>query len=124
MHKMGIKDTYKYQLKIGRKVISHDITSDLRLAEKDCKLRYPEAHIYKIGRKTTYRAAWLWKNKGGVRRYIKHPDKKPPIIRPRQAGYKGLLAEILCIPVENVDEIIATHNNAPQCKSGGGKAGE
>lgn len=84
---MEIKDTYKYQLKIGRKVILRDFTTDLMQAEQTHKLNYPNAHILKIERKTTRKAAWLWVNRGGRRRYIKHTANDTP--RCKSSGGKA-----------------------------------
>lgn len=71
MRIVEVKDTYKYQVKMGRKVILKDITKDLFKVIDDYQTIY-NSHIKQIGRRTTYRAALLWKIRGGHRRYIKH----------------------------------------------------
>ena len=65
------KDTYKYQLKLGRKVILRSITSDLERREAEHQNEFPGSRIKQIGRKTTREAALRWERRGGKRRYHK-----------------------------------------------------
>ena len=66
---MGVKvrrprDTYKYQLKVGNKIVYLGITRDLEQRAIANKSRYPDAHIEKVGRRTTRLAARKWESNG------------------------------------------------------------
>jgi len=65
------KDTYKYQLKIGRKVVLRSITYDLNGREAEHQGEFPGSKVKQIGRKTTYKAALVWERRGGKRPYYK-----------------------------------------------------
>ena len=54
------RDTYKYQLKVGNKVVYIGITNDLKRREKDHQVNWPAAHIEKVGRLTTRSGALKW----------------------------------------------------------------
>ena len=59
------RDTYKYQFKVGNKVVHGGITDDLERREKEHKQGWPSGHIKQVGRKTTEDAARKWeKDKG------------------------------------------------------------
>ena len=58
------RDTYKYELKIGNKVIHRDVTSNLERRTAEHRSHIPESHVVKIGRKTTREQAIKWKNSG------------------------------------------------------------
>ena len=64
---MAERDTYKYHLKTGNRVVHRGITNDLdrRLAEH--KDQFPGAKIEQIGRRTTRDAALRWEREGGRR---------------------------------------------------------
>lgn len=61
------RDTYKYHLKVGKKVVYRGITSDLSRRLKEHATRYPNSHIEKIGNKTTRDSALKWERKGAKR---------------------------------------------------------
>lgn len=66
---MDDKNTYKYQLKIGRKVILRSIAENLGQRELEHQQEFPNSRIKQIGRKTTRQAALDWERKGGKRPY-------------------------------------------------------
>jgi len=72
---MNEKNTYKYQLKIGRKVILRSITYDLNRREAEYQREFPGSRIEQIGRKTTHEAALKWERHGGKRSYRKNDNK-------------------------------------------------
>ena len=59
------RDTYKYHLKVGNKVIHRGVTNDLERREKEHQKNFPASHIVKIGRKTTMSAALKWEKTAG-----------------------------------------------------------
>ena len=62
---MTIRDTFKYQQKIGNKVVHGGITDDLERRENEHQQKCPNSHIKQIGRRTTEEAARQWeKDKG------------------------------------------------------------
>lgn len=78
------KDTYKYQVKMGRKVVDRGCTSVLDRREAEIQERYPEARLQLIGRRTTREAALRWVRLGGKRPYVK--QRRRPSGQPRDAG--------------------------------------
>lgn len=54
------RDTYKYDFKVGNKIVHSDITNDLERREQEHKLRWPNGHIVKVGKATTEEAARKW----------------------------------------------------------------
>jgi len=61
------RDTYKYQLKVGRKTIYRGITKDIERRGAEHKSRQPQSHIVKVGRRTTRERALEWERRGGRR---------------------------------------------------------
>ena len=61
-----INDTYKYQFKIGNKIVHGGITNDLERREQEHQQKYGEkGHIKQVGNRTTEEAARKWeKDKG------------------------------------------------------------
>ena len=59
------RDTYKYYLKKGNKIVHGGITNDLERREQEHKQRWPNGHIFQVGRRTTEDAAREWENKKG-----------------------------------------------------------
>ncbi len=53
-------DTYRYQFKVGNKVLHGGITKDLERREKEHQQEWPRGHIKQVGRKTTEEAAREW----------------------------------------------------------------
>ena len=59
------RDTYKYRLRQGRRVVHHGITNDLNRREAEHQQKWPGSRIEQIGRRTTRSAALDWeKDKG------------------------------------------------------------
>ncbi len=59
------RDTYKYHLKQGKKVLYRGITNDLARREREHKERFPNSHIDQVGHKTTRVAALKWERQEG-----------------------------------------------------------
>ena len=60
-----LRDTYKYQFKVGNKIIHGGITNDLERREQEHQQDNPKGHIKQVGNKTTEDAARQWeKDKG------------------------------------------------------------
>lgn len=58
------RNTYKYQFKVGNKIVHGGITNDLGRREAEHKEKWPGGHIKQVGRRTTEDAARKWeKNK-------------------------------------------------------------
>jgi len=66
---MAQRNTYKYHLKRGQKVVYRGITSDLARREVEHRQNYPGTHIQQVGRKTSRDAALKWERQGGKRPY-------------------------------------------------------
>lgn len=73
---MEVKDTYKYHLKQGQKVLLRSITYDLVRREAEHQREFPGSVIKQIGRCTTRAAALKWERKGGKRHYFFHLLKR------------------------------------------------
>ena len=59
------RDTFKYQFKVGNKIVHGGITNDLERREVEHQEKWPGGHIKKVGVKTTEDAAREWeKDKG------------------------------------------------------------
>lgn len=54
------RDTYKYNYKIGNKIVHSSITDDLERREQEHQQKWPKGHIKQVGRKTTEDAAREW----------------------------------------------------------------
>ena len=65
---MGKKrDTYKYQFKVGRKVVHHGITNELERREQEHQVDHAgRGHIRQVGRRTTEEAARKWEEEMGA----------------------------------------------------------
>jgi predicted GIY-YIG superfamily endonuclease len=59
------RDTFKYQFKVGNKIVHGGITSDLDRREKEHQQQWPEGHIKQVGRRTTEEAARDWEMERG-----------------------------------------------------------
>ncbi len=63
--KAKTRDTYKYQFKVGNKIVHGGITTDLDRREAEHQQKWPKGHIKPVGRRTTEDAARKWeKDKG------------------------------------------------------------
>ncbi len=59
------RDTYKYQFKVGNKIVHGGITDDLERREAEHQQKWPKGHIKQVGRRTTEKVAREWeKDKG------------------------------------------------------------
>lgn len=59
------RDTYKYHLKDGNKVIYRGVTIDLEQREKEHQKISPGSRIMQVGRRTTKAAALKWEKAAG-----------------------------------------------------------
>ena len=59
------RDTFKYQFKIGNKIVHGGITNDLDRREKEHQQKWPEGHIKQVGHRTTEEAARDWETEHG-----------------------------------------------------------
>ena len=62
---MNKRDTYKYQFKIGGKIVHGGITNDLDRREQEYLIKQPNGHIKQVGRQTTEDAAREWEEEKG-----------------------------------------------------------
>lgn len=62
-----MRDTYKYHLKNGRRVVRRGITNNLSRREQEHQTEYPGSKIRQVGRRTTQEAALEWERNGGKR---------------------------------------------------------
>jgi len=60
-----MRDTYKYHLKDGRRIVHRGITNDLNRREQEHRTEYPGSKIGQVGRRTTREAALEWERNGG-----------------------------------------------------------
>lgn len=56
------RDTYKYDYKVGNKIVHSGITNDLDRREQEHQQRWPSGHISQSGRKTTEDGARSWES--------------------------------------------------------------
>ena len=54
------RDTYKYQFKVGNKVVHGGITKDLDRRESEHQQKWPKGHINQVGNRTTEEGARQW----------------------------------------------------------------
>jgi len=66
---MKEKDTYKYHLMMGKRVVHRGICTDWARREVLHQEEFPGSRIRLIGRRTTYEAALKWEHRGGKRDY-------------------------------------------------------
>ena len=59
------RDIYKYQFKVGHKIVHGGITNDLNRRESEHQQKWPEGHIKQVGRRTTEEAARNWEKEKG-----------------------------------------------------------
>jgi len=59
------RDTFKYQFKVGNKIVHCGVTSDLDRREKEHLQKWPGGHIKQVGRRTTEEAACDWEMERG-----------------------------------------------------------
>ena len=59
------RDTFKYQFKVGNKVMHGGITNDLERREAEHQQDWSKGHIKQVGRKTSEEAARKWETEKG-----------------------------------------------------------
>lgn len=59
------RDTYKYQLKQGKRIVHRGITDDPERRLLEHQQEFPGSKIKRIGRRTTRDKALEWERKGG-----------------------------------------------------------
>ena len=57
---MSSRNTYRYQLKVGDRVVYFGFTTDLQRREQEHRGRWPNATIEPVGEPTSHREAWEW----------------------------------------------------------------
>ena len=62
-----MRDTYKYHLKDGKRIVHRGITNDLNRREREHQVEYPGMQISQVGRRTTRETALDWERNGGRR---------------------------------------------------------
>lgn len=59
------RDTYKYHLIKGNRILYRGITTDLDRRLREHQQEFPRTRIRQIGRRTTREKALEWEHKGG-----------------------------------------------------------
>ena len=54
---MTKRDTYKYQVRVGRKIVHGGITDDLNRRQEEHQQKWPNVKLTQVGRRTTEPAA-------------------------------------------------------------------
>ena len=54
------RNYYKYDFKVGKKIVHSGITKDLERREKEHQQKWPKGRIVQVGRRTTKDAAQKW----------------------------------------------------------------
>ena len=62
----GKRDTYKYQFKVGNKVVHEGITNNLERREGEHQQEWPKGHIKQVGHAITEESAREWEKEQGV----------------------------------------------------------
>lgn len=57
---MVVRNTYKYDFKVGQKIAHSGITKDLERREIEHQQKWPKGHIVQVGNRTTEEAAEEW----------------------------------------------------------------
>ncbi len=58
-------DTFRYQFKVGNKIVDGGITLNLAQRESDLRKKWPGGRIKQVGRRTTEEAAHRWEKEKG-----------------------------------------------------------
>ena len=58
------KNTYKYVLKVGDKVVYRGVTNDLERRQAEHRVRWPDGQVQPMGPKTTMEQALVWMRDG------------------------------------------------------------
>ena len=68
---MAERDTYKYHLKKGGKIVHRGITNDLNRREAEHQEHFPGTTLHQVERRVTRESALKWERRGGTRAYKK-----------------------------------------------------
>lgn len=60
------RNTYKYDFKVGNKIVHRGITKDLDRREQEHQQKWPKGHIKQVGHCTTEEAAREWEEEKGA----------------------------------------------------------
>lgn len=60
---MAARNTYRYRLTLGNRVILHGFTTDLARRETEHQLRWPEARVEPVGDPISHQEAWEWEKR-------------------------------------------------------------
>ena len=91
------RDTYKYRLKVGKKVVHIGVTTDLEHREREHQKDWAGSKIYRIGHRTTREAARSWEREqiNRVKIEPKELRKVSPATRSKVYKYKDRVFEVL-----------------------------
>jgi len=59
------RNTYKYNFKVGHKIVHRGITDDLERREQEHQQKWPKGHISQVGHRTTEGGAREWEEEKG-----------------------------------------------------------
>ncbi len=62
---MTKRNTYKYQVRVGRKIVHGGITKDPERRQEEHRDEWPNAKLTIVGRRTTEEAARKWEEEKG-----------------------------------------------------------
>lgn len=74
------RDTYRYQFKVGNKVVYRGVTSDPKRREVEHRQRWPSGHVSLVGSATGRASALAWERQGGI--VAKMAQMSPKSLRP------------------------------------------
>jgi len=105
---MQRNDTFRYHLKVGRKVVHRGITFDLERREVEHQQEFPGGLIVQVGRATTREAGLKWERKEARRPY-KYPRGGAPRVPGGRWALWWLRSSALCVLVATVASINFGH---------------
>jgi len=59
------RDTYRYHVKVGKKIVYRGITNDLERREREHQQIWPNATVKQQGPRVTRKTALKWEREGG-----------------------------------------------------------
>ena len=62
---MKKRDTFKYQVRVGRKIVHGGITKDPERRQEEHRDEWPNAKLTTVGRRTTEEGARKWEEEKG-----------------------------------------------------------
>ncbi len=102
---MQKRDTFRYHLKVGRKVVHRGITYDLERREAEHQREFPGGLIAQVGQKTTRESGLKWERKEARRPY-KYPRGGAPQVPGGMRAIWWLRISALCVLVATAVSII------------------